>query len=73
MQYDSLVDLEKGVSGVKSGESLEQEFLESGGGHSPHRAGEAELSVQALRDPVGPGPPCTATPLAGASEAPAWL
>lgn len=61
VQYDASADLEKGVSGVKSGESLEQGFLESGGGHSPQRAGKRELSVQAMRDPAGPGPPCTAT------------
>lgn len=39
MGYGALADLEKGVSGVKTGESLEQGFLESGGGHSSQRAG----------------------------------
>lgn len=64
-------ELEKGVSGVKSGESLEQVFLGRGGGHRPPkgwRESSASRLCEALRARGH-----LARPLAGALQAPAWL
>lgn len=47
-------DLDKGVSGVKSGESLDQVFLGSGGGHRRQKAGE-RAQYPGYARPSGPG------------------
>lgn len=44
---------------MKSGESLEQGFLGSEGATVPIGL-ERQLSIQAVRGPVGSGPPCAA-------------